>query len=252
MQRLIGHQASLCVGTQSGFDFICGNQPSICYNIPFIFPLICRNRPSILKRSHIGFTLIELIITVAVASILITIAAPSMMHMVKDNRLSTAINDFIADTMLARSAAIKRNLPVVICKSNNPLNANPTCNTTAANPWSNGWIVFVDDDLDGTPGESTDNNGQRDSSEPVLRQHGPAGTDISLTPSTNLELGLSYRPSGRPQYRNSGTLVAYNGGEIIFCDNRGSSRARAAVVNTTGRPFASREKKYDGTAFTCP
>ena len=233
MQRLTGHQASLCVGTQSGPSFICRNRPSICHNIPFIRPFICHNRPLNSKWSQFGFTLIELIVTVSVAAILVTVAAPSMVNMVKGNRMSTSINDFISDAMVARSAAVKRNLRVVICKSLDPFAANPICDLIATNLWTNGWIVFVDND----------NSGQRNGAEVVLRQHGRAGTDITLTPSPALQTPLSYRPSGRP--------LGFLGGEITLCDSRGVVYAKAVVISTAGRPFSSK-KKSDGTTLTCP
>lgn len=54
-------------------------------------------------QKHAGFTLIELIITLSVASILLAIAAPSFTGMIKDNRLITQINDFSASLNLGRS-----------------------------------------------------------------------------------------------------------------------------------------------------
>jgi type IV fimbrial biogenesis protein FimT len=80
-----------------------------------------------LMKNHSGFTLIELMVTVALAAILVTLAIPSFRTMVLDNRLVTAANAFVADANLARSEAIKRGTTVSIVAN--------------AGGWTNGWAV---------------------------------------------------------------------------------------------------------------
>ncbi len=82
-----------------------------------------------------GVTLIELMVTVAVASVLAFLAAPSFQSIILNNRLSSYGSDFIASTRLARNEAIKRNAVVQLCRSSDGL----TCATTGG--WQQGWIV---------------------------------------------------------------------------------------------------------------
>lgn len=89
-----------------------------------------------------GFTLNELIISMAVAAILMTAAVPSLRSYVVNTKLSAGTNALIGSLNFARSEAIKRGVPVSICASSNGV----FCTLT---PWGQGWMVFVDE---GTPG----------------------------------------------------------------------------------------------------
>ena len=84
-----------------------------------------------------GFTLLELMVTVAVLAILIAIAVPSFASLMNSNRLAAQSNELIAAMQLARSEAIRRNSPVMLCPSDDA----QTC--AGAGAW-NGWIVMVD------------------------------------------------------------------------------------------------------------
>jgi type IV fimbrial biogenesis protein FimT len=84
-----------------------------------------------------GFTLLELLTTVFVASILLAIAVPSFRDMSAGNRLTTQANDVVAALNLARSEAIKRNTTVTFCRASTA--ADTTC-VTSAGDWLN-WIV---------------------------------------------------------------------------------------------------------------
>lgn len=64
---------------------------------------------------HRGFTLVELMITIAVAAILLAIAIPGFRDLILRNELTTATNDWVAAVNLARSEAVRRGVPVVVC-----------------------------------------------------------------------------------------------------------------------------------------
>jgi len=88
-----------------------------------------------------GFTLIELMIVIAIASILMTLAVPSFSLMINNSKVTSATNEFVGSLNLARSEALKRSGNVSVCKSNAAYTA---CDTTAATFTTNGWLVFSD------------------------------------------------------------------------------------------------------------
>ncbi|MFQ5936937.1 MAG: Tfp pilus assembly protein FimT/FimU, partial [Acidiferrobacterales bacterium] len=124
--------------------FVGPIEPFVGHSRPPIRPLVCPNRPFVCIGGESGFTLVELIVTLVVAAILLTLAAPRMTSFIQRDRLATQANDLVADLALARSEAIKRGATVIVCKSNNPTAANPACNTTAGDPWTNGRVIFID------------------------------------------------------------------------------------------------------------
>lgn len=84
-----------------------------------------------------GFTLIELMVTVAVLAVVISIAAPAFDGVALSSRLTTVGNDFVASAQIARSEAIKRNRSVRLCASSN--------GTACGGTWQQGWIVVTTD-----------------------------------------------------------------------------------------------------------
>lgn len=98
-----------------------------------------------------GFTLIELMVTVAVLAIGLTIALPSFRAVIQSNRVATSTNELIAALSFARSEAIRNSSGSGVCASA----AGAACDGT----WGQGLMVWAD----------TNGNGQFDAAEPVLR-----------------------------------------------------------------------------------
>jgi type IV fimbrial biogenesis protein FimT len=84
-----------------------------------------------------GFTLLELLITMAIATILLTIAIPSFQYVTNSNRIAGEVNGLLGDLQYARSEAIKEGQYVSVCASSD----GQTC--SASPDWQGGWIVFV-------------------------------------------------------------------------------------------------------------
>ena len=109
-----------------------------------------------------GFTLIELLVVLAIAAILATLAAPSMVSLIQSNAITGNVNQFLADLRYTRSEAIRRGGNVVMCRSNAPEASSPSCGTGTGpgnNGWVSGWVIFHDLNADGGI----------DSGEPILR-----------------------------------------------------------------------------------
>ena len=95
-----------------------------------------------------GFTLVELLITIVVASVLLATAIPSFMQFVKNNRVTGQANSFVVSTQMARNEAVKRGAGTTLCAANATMDGCSTDNVWPAG-WSAGWIVFSDLDRDG-------------------------------------------------------------------------------------------------------
>jgi type IV fimbrial biogenesis protein FimT len=87
-----------------------------------------------------GFTLIELMVTIAVASITLAFAVPAFTQMTVNSRLTTQANDVVAALNLARSEAIKRNTSVSFCRVESETTS--TCQDSNR-PWR-AWIVTTE------------------------------------------------------------------------------------------------------------
>jgi len=93
-------------------------------------------------RQAPGFSLIELMIAIAIVAILLALGLPGFNSLITRNRIASQTSDFATSLSLARSEAIKRGLPVVVRR-------------TTTN-WESGWQVFVDADNDETYTAGTD------------------------------------------------------------------------------------------------
>lgn len=81
-----------------------------------------------------GFTLVELMVTIAVMAVLLGVAIPSFNEALLGSKLSSFANSLSSSALLARSEAIKRNAAVTLCVSSN----GASCGT---GDWNQGWIV---------------------------------------------------------------------------------------------------------------
>lgn len=109
-----------------------------------------------------GFTLIELIITIAVLGVVMTLAAPNLAIWITNTRVRTAASDLYASMIYARSEATKRNVSVDIVSN--------------AGGWNTGWSI----EAGGT----------------VLRQQEALAPDVGVTEASGLDI-ITYRRDGR-------------------------------------------------------
>jgi type IV fimbrial biogenesis protein FimT len=221
---------------QDGSPFICHKVPFVCGNNSFIIPFVGLNKPSVgFEQNLSGFSLIELLVTLSVVSILAFVAVPSIKNILKDHGLSGYTNDLVADLNAARSEAVKRATPVTICKTSNPQNSSPTCNTTAADNWTTGRITFVDADSDGVI----------DAGEQVLRIRQGLDDQNCVIKGNGVATGTANRVT----FKSDGTSTLTADTEIALCDDRGATQKRAVAINVGGR---IRTLQKGTSTITCP
>src|SRR5580704_16132104 len=138
-----------------------------------------------------GFTLLELVITMSIAAILLTIAVPSFRYVTNSNRIAGEVNGLLGDLQFARAEAVKEGRNVTVCISTD----GQSC-VANATTWQSGWIVFSD---------PTD-TGVRDPGETVLRwQKTFSSTDTFV--SNNLSAVTFNREGYAVGIANNGALV---------------------------------------------
>ena len=87
-----------------------------------------------------GFNLIEMMVAVAVLSILVTIAAPSMIDLIRDSRLAAQSDMLVSALNTARLEAVKQRTNFSVCAAENPTVASACSGAVAG--WSRGWVVI--------------------------------------------------------------------------------------------------------------
>jgi type IV fimbrial biogenesis protein FimT len=180
------------------------------------------------KHRQEGFTLAELLVTLAVGALVLSLGVPSYAQFTQDAQQVRSANDLLSTLHVARDLAVTRNARVTVCPSKTGLD----CDTA---DWQNGWIVFVDEDGDRTV----------DADETVTL----AGDELGgvQVASAAFSQFLIFRPNGRVMVDNT----RQNSGEFTLCDKRGPTYARVLVIGTSGRPQVSKYSA-DGSLPTCP
>lgn len=164
-------------------------------------------------RRKQGFTLVELMVVIMIASILMSLAVPQFNELIQRNRLASHTNRMLGTVYIARSEAIKRGHRVTACVSA----AGEHC--VRGQPWHVGWIVFAD----------RNGNALREDDEALIMAQAALTGTTTLTGNQPVSAYISYNASGRS------TLIsgALQMGTLTVC-NSGSSQQ--LIINATGRP----------------
>lgn len=176
-----------------------------------------------MQRIH-GFTLVELVVAMAVAAILVTIAVPNLRVFVQNSRIGTQTNDLISDISLARSEAIKSGATATVCSST----AGLACD--GGGNWTNGRLVWTD----------TNGNGVLDAGEMRRFREQAAGAN-TLNVDVAAADPLTFSNRGAPTGVLAGLTITFR-----VCDVRGATYGRTIVVNPLGQTRAS------GPPVACP
>lgn len=127
--------------------------------------------------------------------------------------MTAQTNQFIASLTRARSDAIKREIPVTLCKSANGLTCAPDGN------WADGWIVFADEDTRGT----------LDGNDEIIDIQVNERSFKVLT-DQNFATWISYDRLGRST-GNGGAATGW----LALIDARGPDHARVVIISRSGR-----------------
>ncbi len=181
-----------------------------------------------------GFTLVELMVTIAIAAIVLGVAIPSFSSTIDSNRLTTHANELVTALNLARSEAIKRGVQVTVR------------NKGASTHWESGWYVFVD---------SNGNNAFNDDGDSTLCESNADGSpseDCLLKTVAALPSGYTIT-TGASVYKDyaaympSGLSKSSVGDTYGLCNSTASTtNSRTIKVNSSGRASV-----YKGTT-SCP
>jgi len=183
-----------------------------------------------------GFTLLELLVTVAIAGVLAAISLPNMSIFVQNNARSTRMNDLTTTFNIARNEAISKQTTITVCASTTlPTPANYTCNGT--NTFENGWIVITDPTGLGTV--TTQDQVLR-----ITESTWAASASLIGTDALNASIPrVSFGSNGQ----TTGLVAGTSRVKFTYCDTRGVSAARAIIMTRTGHAKAAKDVNGDGT-----
>jgi type IV fimbrial biogenesis protein FimT len=177
--------------------------------------------------SQRGFTLGEVLATLGVLGVSLSLVVPSFERVTQSNLRATTINELVATLHVARSEALARNATVAICPSAD----GRTC---ARVPWEAGWIRFVDGN----------GNYQTDEGEAVLGG-APAINGLEIRTAA-FATAFAYGPTGRV----SSPDAAQGGGDFLFCGTAGGMTPQVVLVSALGQPVLA-DQRADGRPADC-
>jgi len=182
----------------------------------------------------LGFTIIELMVTLAVLSIVLAVGVPAFQSSIENGRLTSQINQTIGLISYARSEAAKRTgTTITVCGSSD----EATCNTSS---WESGWLVMSDVNADRV----------LDGGDELLR------VGSSLTGGNTLRT-VGFFNAGFVQFDSSGAIGA--SGTFVLCDDRGAAEAKGVVLSIVGQSRSAGDEdgnsivnNHAGADVTCP
>jgi type IV fimbrial biogenesis protein FimT len=160
-----------------------------------------------------GFTLVELLVTISIVAVLLSVGLPSFVTFVSNNQISSATNDLVYSIHMARSEAVKRGAPVRLASRN-------------GSNWNNGWTVQADVNSDGDYADSDD----------ILMQWEPVQGGIDMSLAANNAADDTFIP-----FNSRGALIPSNAQFSITLTPLDCSKhnSRTISIQPTGRPEMS-------------
>ena len=182
-----------------------------------------------MKNKQNGFTLLELMVTVAIVGIIASIAIWNSSDMLEENRAENILLELKRNISYARSQAASTDEIVVICAAQHGEVKNQNDTMQCRNRWDRNKIIIVF--IDG------DNSGQYNSSTDSL---------LRVMEKISLNDKIKYTGNDRRLRFNTSGRITTKPGDFVFCPNNGSENNKALTVSQSGTSF------YTGdTAQTC-
>ena len=169
---------------------------------------------------HAGFSLLELIIIMAIIAMFSAFAAPSYTSLIDNQHKLTALSAFQHSVHLARTETNKTLEYIVICPSQDGLNC-----TQNTNNFSYGWITFINEDKDSPS--------VRDSDEKLIHSIKLDESNFDIVSNRKVFI---FRPTTK---RNTN-------GTLMFCPHHNVSKNQsyqAVIISYTGRPRVDNQPK---------
>ena len=175
-----------------------------------------------------GFTLLEVLVVLALLAVLLSLAAPSFIGLRQKHQMQSQAEQLQASLLLARSEALRRQQRVTLCVRESSPGEGPHC--ASAGTWAQGWVVFVDGN----------DNGRREASEAVLQLHQALPGFLTLQGNATVDSYISYGPQGRSQ----STSGAFQAGTLTLC-GAGQAHVWRVVINAVGKPRLEKAERQD-------
>jgi len=131
-----------------------------------------------------GFSLMELMVVLAIASALLAIGLPSFKDFLANSRMAETNNALVYSIQLARSASVERLEATGLCVSDKPMEDDASCTTDST--YGNGWLVYVD----------SDGNGLLDDGEDILERVDAPAPEFTFTASETFKDQIYFNDTG--------------------------------------------------------
>ena len=165
-----------------------------------------------------GFTLLELMVVLALAGVLATLAAPSFQSLLSESRITSIANEFAASLYSARSMSISKGKRITLCTSRD----GESCEKNIH--WSSGWLMFEDDA----------NFGEIDQGEPIVWTHEKLPDSYQLKGNRSVKDYISYTPQGAARSRSGGFQAGAVTLSLGQTNDGTNDQARRKIVLSSG------------------
>ena len=183
-----------------------------------------------MARKHIfnphGFTLVELLTTIAITGVVMSLVIPALGNMREKNAMVSATNLFLAQLHLARSTAITREKSITLC----PTPDNLQCSSDFQ-AWGSGYLIF----------EDSNKNQRRDAQEPIISVQENTAMDITIVSSSAHRNSITFLAQGRAWFSNT---------TVRICHQQQTALNRSIIISNNGRVRVEKTMA-DGSPVTC-